>query len=61
VLHLDALQNGEETSFGDQYMFMVPQFEVASDRYDWLTRSILLAQGRLVGPKQIGYAVHRVA
>jgi hypothetical protein len=58
---LDALENGEETGFGDQYMFMVPQFEVASDRYDWLTRSIFLAQGRLVGPKQIEYAVHRVA
>jgi hypothetical protein len=58
---LDALQNGEETSFGDQYMFMVPEFEVASDRYDWLTQSIFLAQGRLVGPKQIEYALHRVA
>jgi hypothetical protein len=58
---LDALEKGEETGFGDQYMFMVPQFEVASDRYDWLTRSVFLAQGRLVGPKQIEYAVHRVA
>ena len=58
---LDALQNGNETSFGDQYMFMVPQFEIASDRYAWLTRSVFLAQGRLAGPKQIEYAVHRVA
>jgi hypothetical protein len=58
---LDALQNGEETNFGDQYMFMVPQFEVASDRYDWLTRSVFLAQGRLAGPKQIEYALHRLA
>jgi hypothetical protein len=58
---LDALESGEETSFGDQYMFMVPQFEVASDRYDWLTRSVFLAQGRLAGPKQIEYAVHRVS
>jgi hypothetical protein len=58
---LDALQDGEETGFGDQYMLMVPQFEVASDRYDWLTRSVFLAQGRLAGAKQIEYAVHRVA
>jgi hypothetical protein len=58
---LDALQNGEETAFGDQYMFMVPQFEIGSDRYDWLTRSVFLAQGRLAGPKQIEYAVYRVA
>jgi hypothetical protein len=58
---LDALENGEETGFGDQYMFMVPQFEVASDRYDWLTQSLFLAQGRLAGPRQIEYAVHRVS
>jgi hypothetical protein len=57
---LDALQNGEETGFGDQYMFMVPEFEVAGERYEWLTRSLFLARGRLVGPKQIEYAVHRV-
>jgi len=42
---LDALEHGEETGFGDQYMFMVPQFEVSGDRYDWLTRSMFLAQG----------------
>jgi hypothetical protein len=57
---LDALQHGAETRPGDQYMFMVPQFEVGSDRYDWLTRSLFLAQGRLAGPKQIEYRVHRV-
>jgi len=57
---LDALQNGEETGPGDQYMFMVPEFEVGSDRYDWLTLSLFLAQGRLAGAKLIEYAVHRV-
>jgi hypothetical protein len=57
---LDALQRGAETRPGDQYMFMVPQFEVDSDRYGWLTRSLFLAQGRLAGPKQIEYRVHRV-
>jgi hypothetical protein len=57
---LDALEAGDETAFGDQYMFMVPQFEVADDRYDWITRSLFLAEGRLAGPKQIEYAVHRV-
>jgi hypothetical protein len=55
-----ALESGEQTSFGDQYMFIVPQFEVASHRYDWLTRSVFLTQGRLAGSKQIEYAVHRV-
>jgi hypothetical protein len=58
---LDALENGEETRFGDQYMSMVPEFEVDSDRYDWLTHSLFLAQGRLAGPRQIEYAVHRVS
>ena len=58
---LAALENGDETGFDDQYMFMAPQFEVAGEQYDWLTRSIFIAQGRLAGPKQIEYAVHRVA
>ena len=57
---LDALQRGAETRPDDQYMFMVPQFEVGSERYDWLTRSLFIAQGRLAGPKQIEYRVHRV-
>jgi hypothetical protein len=57
---LAALQQGAQTSLEDQYMFMVPQFEVDSDRYDWLTRSLFVAQGRLAGPQQIEYEVRRV-
>jgi hypothetical protein len=57
---LHALESGEETDFSDQYMVMVPQFDVASERYDWLAHSIFLAHGRLAGPKQIEYAIHRV-
>ena len=57
---LDALRRGAETRPDDQYMFMVPQFEVGSDRYDWLTRSLFIAQGRLAGERLIEYDVHRV-
>lgn len=55
-----ALAAGEETAFGAQYMYMVPQFEVADAGYAWLTHSLFLARGRLAGPKQIEYEVYRL-
>ncbi len=55
-----ALAAGAETGFGDQYMYMVPQFEVG-DAYAWLTQSLFIARGRLAGPKRIEYEVYRVA
>ncbi len=56
-----ALETGEQTGFGDQYMYMVPQFEVGDDAYAWLTQSLFIARGRLAGPKRIEYEVYRVA
>jgi hypothetical protein len=55
-----ALAAGRETGFADQYMCMVPEFEAASGDYAWLTRSLFVGRGRLAGPKQIEYQVHRV-
>lgn len=57
---LDALEAGAETSFGDQYMCMAPDFEVAGSEYDWLTQSLFIGRGRLAGPRQIEYEIHRV-
>jgi Protein of unknown function (DUF3237) len=57
---LDALATGEESGFSDQYMYMVPQFEVDSDHYRWLTESVFIAQGRLAGPKLVEYQLYRV-
>jgi hypothetical protein len=57
---LDALRRGAETAFADQYMCMAPQFDVGGDGYEWLMESVFLARGRLAGPNQIEYAIHRV-
>ena len=55
-----ALAAGAETGFGDQYMYMVPQFEVGDDACAGLARSLFIARGRLAGPKRIEYEVARV-
>jgi hypothetical protein len=55
-----ALQDGQETGFGDQYMYMAPQFEVSDDSYRWLTESLFIARGRLTGPRRIEYRVYRL-
>lgn len=57
---LDALEQGRATSFGDQYMRMVPRFDAGAGRYDWLTRSLFVGEGRLTGPRAIEYAIYRV-
>jgi hypothetical protein len=57
---LDALERGQETAFGDQYMCMAPQFEVGAGDHAWLVQSLFVARGRLAGPRQIEYELHRV-
>jgi hypothetical protein len=55
-----ALQNGRETAFGDQYMCMAPQFDVSSSAYTWLTQSLFIARGRLAGPRRVEYELYRI-
>jgi Protein of unknown function (DUF3237) len=57
---LAALAAGEETAFGDQYMRIAPQFEVAAGRYAWLGENVFLGRGRLTGPRAIAYELYRV-
>jgi hypothetical protein len=57
---LTALAEGAPTTFADQYMRMVPRFEVASGRYDWLRESVFIARGRVAGPRAIEYEIYRV-
>lgn len=57
---LAALASGEATEFDDQYMRIVPQFEVGAGRYAWLGESLFLGRGRLTGPKEIAYELYRV-
>lgn len=57
---LNALSNGGETGWGDQYMRMVPEFDVGDESYAWLTRNLFVAEGRLAGTRQIEYRIYRV-
>jgi hypothetical protein len=57
---VSAATEDRETTWEQQYMRMVLQFETGDDRYAWLTRSIFVAQGRILGTGRIEYAVFRV-
>lgn len=55
-----SLADGRETTFDEHYLRMVPQFEVDSERYSWLTDSLFLGRGRLAGSRRIEYEIYRV-
>jgi hypothetical protein len=57
---LTALTDGTETTFEDQYMRMVPQFDTGTDQYSWLTENLFIGEGRLAGDHQIEYEIHRI-
>ncbi len=40
--------------------WMVAQFDTGVSRYQWLTRSLFVGEGRLAGPRTIGYRIHRL-
>jgi Protein of unknown function (DUF3237) len=60
VAFLAALELGEGTGFGDQYMRIAPHFEVGAGRYSWLGTSLFIGRGRLTGPRAIEYEIFRV-
>jgi hypothetical protein len=55
-----AASDDRETGWDDQYMRMSLQFETGDERYRWLTQSLFVAQGRIVGTGRVEYAVFRV-
>jgi hypothetical protein len=57
---LAALAAGEPTDWDDQYMRMVPEFEVGPGDHGWLTEHLFVAKGRLAGVKRLEYAIYRV-
>lgn len=57
---LEALSTGGTTDWSDQYMRMVPEFDVGPESYAWLNQSLFIAEGRVCGPKEIEYAIYRV-
>jgi Protein of unknown function (DUF3237) len=55
-----AASEDRETGWSDQYMRLSIQFDTGAPRYRWLTTSLFVAAGRLLGTGHIEYAVHRI-
>lgn len=56
----EAAFQDRPTSWTDQYMRLVIDFHTGSEKYGWLSTSLFVAAGRLLGTGRIEYAVHRV-
>lgn len=55
-----AAEANQETEFDEQYMRLSIDFDTGDERYAWLTESLFVAEGRLLGTGRIEYAVYRV-
>lgn len=55
-----AAEANKPTGWEDQYMRLMIRFDAGAEQYRWLTQSLFIAKGRLVGTGQIEYAVSRV-
>jgi hypothetical protein len=55
-----AAEENRETGWDDQYMRLALRFDTGAARYRWLTTSLFVAKGRLLGTGNIEYAVYRV-
>ena len=45
---LAALTGNGETDFGDNYFVTQPRFECGHEGYEWLNRTVAIAEGRLI-------------
>lgn len=56
-----AANRGERASeFDDQYFRTAPRLETGDPRYDWVNRTLFLAEGRIHPGPVVEYRVHRV-
>jgi hypothetical protein len=55
-----AAEADEPTAWQDQYMRMALRFATSDARYAELTRSLFVAQGRILGTGRVEYAVYRI-
>ena len=53
-----AIANGGQTDYGDQYFRVTPRFETGDERYAWLNQTLFAAEGR-VGAGMVEYKVYR--
>lgn len=60
VEQTDAFKAAAEQDRETEFMRLVLTFDTGAGDYQWLTRSVFIAAGRLLGTGRIEYAVHRV-
>ena len=48
-----------ETRFGERYFMTQPRFETSAERYEWLNRTVAVAEGRTL-PNAVEYRVYKV-
>ena len=59
-IFLNALKEGKDSNFKDQYMRMSARFETPEGKYSWLEQNIFIGTGRLFGKNQIEYEIFEV-
>ncbi|WP_074824406.1 MULTISPECIES: DUF3237 family protein [Bradyrhizobium] len=55
-----AAESNQPTEWSDQYMRLTIRFDAGAERYQWLSTSLFIAKGRLLGTGRIEYAVYRI-
>jgi len=55
-----AAEADRETRWHDQYMRMTLRFSASAERYRWLSQSLFVARGRILGTGRVQYEVSRV-
>jgi hypothetical protein len=58
---MNATATAQATDWGDQYFRTTPRFETGDERYQWLTTSLFVAEGRMIEGGGVGYRVYRVS
>jgi hypothetical protein len=56
----NAFASGIGTSFDDQYFRVTPRLETGDTDYEWVNKSVFLAQGRFVEGFGLEYQIYRV-
>jgi len=57
---LDANAGVRASDYGDHYFRIAPRLETGDERYDWVNRTLFVADGRLHPGPVVEYRVHRV-
>lgn len=58
---VSAAENDRETDWDDQYLRMHLTFDTGHPSYKWLTQSLFVARGRLLGTGRLFYEVYRLS